>query len=357
MASELLPIGYEDFLLSIKERVRSAQLRAMLVVNNEHTQLYWTIGRDILQKQQSEGWGAKVIERLSRDLKVSFPQMQGFSRTNLLYMRAFAVAWPDESIVQRVVGQLPWRHNIALLDKLKDPTKRLWYAEKTIENGWSQPVLVHHIETLLHERQGKAITNFSNTLPLPQSDLAQSILKDPYSFDFLTLAEDAHERHLEAGLLVHIREFLLELGQGFAFVGSQYPLRVGEQDFFVDLLFYHLKLRCFIVIDLKMRAFDPEFSGKMNFYLSAVDDLLRHPGDAPSIGVILCKTRDATVAEYALRDVNKPIGVSTHITELLTRSLPDNLKNDLPTIEELESEAAGVPFPEEEGTEKTNGES
>jgi predicted nuclease of restriction endonuclease-like (RecB) superfamily len=348
MATELLPEGYDALLQEIKERVRAAQIRAMVVVNSEAILLNWSIGQDILHKQKTEGWGAKVIERLSRDLKSAFPEMQGFSRTNLLYMRAFATAWPDVEIIQRVVGRLPWRQNIALLDKLKDPTLRLWYAQKAIENGWSQPVLVHQIETRLHERQGKAITNFAQTLPAPQSDLAHALLKDPYSFDFLTLGVDAHERHLEAGLLAHIREFLLELGQGFSFVGSQYEITVGDQDFLIDLLFYHLKLRCFVVIDLKMRAFEPEFAGKMNFYLSAVDDLLRHSSDAPSIGIILCKTKNATVAEYALRDMSKPIGVSTHLTELLTRSLPENLKNEMPTIEELESEAAAVPFPEDE---------
>lgn len=346
-----IPTGYQDLLQGIKEQVRTAQMRAMVTVNTEAILLYWRIGSNILQKQQDEGWGAKVIDRLSRDLKAAFPEMQGFSRTNLLYMRAFAAAWPEEAIVQRVVGQLPWRQNIALLDKLKAADLRLWYAGKAIENGWSQPVLVHQIETRLHERQGQAVTNFAQTLPSPQSDLAQALLKDPYSFDFLTLGEDAQERHLEAGLITHIREFLLELGQGFAFVGSQYPLTVGEQDFFIDLLFYHLKLRCYVVVDLKMRAFQPEFAGKMNFYLSAVDDLLRHPADAPSIGVILCKTKDNVVAEYALRDVNKPIGVSTHLTELLTRSLPERLRSDLPSIEELESEAAMVPFAEEESEE------
>ena len=346
--AELLSIGYDALLKAIKERVSTAQVRAAVAVNTELVRLYWSIGNDILQKQQAEGWGSKVIDRLSRDLKASFPEMQGFSPRNLKYMRAFAAAWPDEAIVQRPVAQLPWRQNIALLDKVKDPELRLWYAQKAVENGWSQPVLVHQIETLLHERQGRAVTNFASTLPAPQSDLVQALLKDPYSFDFLTLALDAQERHLEAGLLVHIREFLLELGQGFAFVGSQYELSVGDQDFRIDLLFYHLNLRCFIVIDLKMRAFEPEFAGKMNFYLSAVDDLLRHPGDAPSIGVILCKTKNTTVAEYALRDMNKPIGVSTHLTELLTRSLPESLQSTFPTIAELESEAASVPFPEEE---------
>lgn len=263
-----------------------------------------------------------------------------------MYMRAFAAAWEEGAIVQRVVGQLPWRQNIALLEKLKDIETRLWYAKKAIENGWSQSVLVHHIESRLHERLGKAVTNFERTLPAPHSDLAQALLKDPYLFDFLTLGEDAQERHLEAGLIAHIREFLLELGQGFAFVGNQYRITVGGDEFFIDLLFYHLNLRCFVVIDLKMRGFEPEFAGKMNFYLSAVDDLLRRPGDAPAIGVILCKTKNSAVAEYALRDVNKPIGVSTHLTELLTRSLPENLRADLPSIEELESEVAAVAFPD-----------
>ncbi len=339
-----LPADYEGFLREIKEHVRTSQVRAIVTVNTHAILLYYAIGTGILRKQRDEGWGTKVIERLSRDLKAAFPDMQGFSRTNLLYMRAFAAAWPNEVIVQRAVGQLPWRHNIALLDKLKDTEQRFWYAEKAVEHGWSQPILLHQIETRLWERQGKAVTNFAQTLPAPQSDLAHALLKDPYNFDFLTLADDAQERHLEAGLLIHIREFLLELGQGFAFVGSQYPLTVGNQDFFLDLLFYHLKLRCYVVIDLKMRAFQPEFAGKMNFYLSAADDLLRHPGDAPTIGVILCKTKDNVVAEYALRDMNKPIGVSTHLTDLLTRSLPERLKSDLPSIEELESEAARVPF-------------
>ncbi len=340
--------GYSEFLRSIKDRIRQSQIRAVTAVNTELIRLYWSIGNDILRKQQEQGWGAKVIEKLAKDLHAAFPDMHGFSRTNLLYMRAFALAWPQEEIVQRVVGQIGWRHNIAILDKLKNREDRLWYAQKTLENGWSQAVLIHQIETRLHERQGKAVTNFSNTLPAPQSDLARSLLKDPYNFDFLTLCADAQERHLESGLLTHIREFLLELGQGFAFVGSQYPLSIGKQEFFIDLLFYHLKLRCFVVIDLKMRAFEPEFAGKMNFYLSAVDDLLRHPGDSASIGIILCKTRDNAVAEYALRDVNKPIGVATHLTQLLTRSLPEQFKSELPSIEELENAAAAVPYPDEE---------
>ena len=235
----------------------------------------------------------------------------------------------------------------SLLDKVKDKATRLWYARAAWENGWSRSVLAHQIETKLCERQGKATTNFARTLPLPDSDLMQQTLKDPYIFDFLTLGDDAYERHLERGLVTHIREFLLEMGAGFAFLGSQYPLIVGDQEFFIDLLFYHIKLRRFVVIDLKMRAFEPEYAGKMNFYLSAVDDLLRHEGDAPTIGIILCKTKNEVVAEYSLRNVGSPIGVATHITAELTRSLPETLASELPTIAELEAEARMVPFPED----------
>ncbi len=349
------PSGYRDLLTDLKARIRAAQIRAVLAVNRELIALYWQIGQDILLRQKAEGWGAKVIDRLSRDLKAAFPEMQGLSRTNLLYMRAFAEAWPDDQIVQQAVGQIPWGHNVRLLDKLTDADARLWYARKTIENGWSRAVLELQIEARLRERQGKAITNFARTLPAPDSDLVQQTLKDPYNFDFLTLGEDAYERHLERGLLTHIREFLLEMGAGFSFVGNQYPLTVGGQEFFLDLLFYHLNLRRFIVIDLKMKAFEPEFAGKMNFYLSAVDDLLRREGDEPTVGIILCKTKNDVVAEYALRNVDSPIGVATHLTTELTRSLPEALASDLPTIAELEEEARIVPFPEEKAAETGEG--
>ena len=345
----LIPLNgdYEAFLRDLKARIGSAQVRAALAVNRELVLLYWQMGRAIDEKQQQHGWGDKVLERLASDLRSAFPGVEGFSRRNIYRMRAFYRAYPVEAeFVPQPVAQIPWGHNIWLLEKVKDNKARLWYAHQTVENGWSRAVLTHYIETQLYERQGKAITNFERVLPSPQSDLAQQLLKDPYNFDFLTLGKDAHEKHLEAGLLQHIREFLLELGQGFAFVGSQYPLHVGDNDFFIDLLFYHLKLRCYVVIDLKMRAFEPEYAGKMNFYLSAADDLLRHEGDAPSIGIILCKTKDTAVAEYALRGIDKPIGVSEHFTAELTRSLPDNLKSELPTIEKLEAEAEAVPFPE-----------
>ncbi|PSB27548.1 PDDEXK nuclease domain-containing protein [Chlorogloea sp. CCALA 695] len=325
--------GYDDFLHDLKERIRNAQVRAVLAVNRELVLLYWQIGRDILTRQQQQGWGAKVIERLSADLRSSFPEMKGFSPRNLKYMRAFAEAYSEESFVQQPVAQIPWGHNLRLLDLVKEPTERLWYAQQTIQYGWSRNILVHQIESGLYRRQGKATTNFDRTLPQPQSELAQQLLKDPYNFDFLSLGKDALERDLERALIDHIRDFLLELGVGFAFVGSQYHLEVGGQDFYIDLLFYHLRLRCYVVVDLKMSDFQPEFSGKMNFYLSATDDLLRHPDDQPSIGIILCKSKNMAIAEYALRDLNKPIGVSAY---QLQSALPEQLKSSLPTIEELE---------------------
>ncbi|MGH9444669.1 MAG: PDDEXK nuclease domain-containing protein [Terriglobia bacterium] len=268
------PKGYDSFLTELKDRIRHAQLRAALSVNRELVLLHWSIGRDILTRQKDQGWGAKVIDRLAADLRKAFPEMTGFSPRNLKYMRAFAEAWPDEAIVQQLVAQIPWGHIVRILDYVKVPTQREWYIRQTIENGWSRNVLVHQIEGGLYRRQGKALTNFTRTLPAPQSELAQQVIKDPYNFDFLTLSEEAQERELERGLLDHIRDFLLELGIGFAFVGSQYPLHVGGEELRIDLLFYHLKLRAFVIIDLKMEAFKPEFSGKMNFYLSAADDLV-----------------------------------------------------------------------------------
>lgn len=334
MASELVE-GYDNFLRELKERIRTAQVRAALAVNRELVLLYWQIGREILTRQQQQGWGTKIIDRLATDLRSAFPDLKGFSSRNLKYMRKFAETYPDEQIVQEVLAQITWYHNIALMEKLSSSEERLWYVRKTIEQGWSRNVLVHQIESQLYHRQGKAITNFEQTLPPVQSDLAQQLLKDPYNFDFLSLGEEAQERDLEKALLEHIRDFLLELGVGFAFVGSQYHVEVGGEDFYLDLLFYHLRLRCFVVIDLKVGEFKPEFSGKMNFYVSAVDDLLRHPSDQPSIGLILCKTQNQTIVEYALRDLNKPIGVSTY---QLRQALPEHLQGSLPTIEQLEAE-------------------
>lgn len=328
------PDNYDEFLLSLKERIRTAQVRAALAVNKELVLLYWQIGREILERQEQEGWGAKVITRLAKDLKAEFPEMKGFSRTNLLYMRSFAKSYPDESIVQQLVGQIPWGHNVRILDGVKDYDERLWYIQQTIENGWSRAVLEHQIGSKLFQRQGQAITNFEAALPKPQSELAQQLLKSPYNFDFLSLGKEAVERDLERALIAHMRDFLLELGVGFAFVGSQYPLEVGGQEFRIDLLFYHLKLRCFIVIDLKMGKFEPAYSGQINFYVNVVDDLLRHPDDQPTIGMVLCRSKENTVVEYALRGVNTPIGVSTHSIE----ELPEEFQSSLPTVERLQKE-------------------
>jgi predicted nuclease of restriction endonuclease-like (RecB) superfamily len=348
--SDLIPAGYEQFLKGLKQRIRQAQLRASLSVNRELIELYWSIGKDLVERQQCEGWGKAVIDRLGKDLQKAFPGMSGFSRTNVYRMRAFYLAYEGlGEFVPQAVGQIgadglplptaaiPWGHNVVLIEQVKDPAERLWYARATVEQGWSRSILRLQIEGRLYHRQGKAVTNFETTLPNLQSDLARQILKDPYNFDFLSIGEDAQERELERGLLEHIRSFLLELGVGFAFVGSQYHLEVGGDDFYIDLLFYHLKLRAYVVIELKTTEFRPEYAGKMNFYLSAVDDLLRHPQDEPSIGLILCKDKEKNkvMAEYALRDVGKPIGISGF---KLAESLPDSLQSSLPTIADLEAE-------------------
>jgi predicted nuclease of restriction endonuclease-like (RecB) superfamily len=327
--------GYPEFLADLKQRIRDARLRAALSVNRELVLLYWSIGREILARQRGEGWGTKVIERLAADLRRAFPEMTGLSARNLKYMRAFADAWPQEGFVQQVVAQLPWGHNTHLLDAVKAPAQREWYARQTIENGWSRSVLAHQIENGLFARQGRALTNFSRTLSTAQSDLAQEVIKDPYSFEFLSLSADMEERDLERGLIEHLRSLILELGKGFAFVGSQYHLTVGGQDYYLDLLFYHLRLRCFVIFELKVEGFKPEFAGKMNFYLSAVDDQLRHPQDQPSIGVILCKGRNEVIVEYALRDAGKPMGVAQY---RVSPALPEQLRRDLPTLEDLASE-------------------
>lgn len=341
--------GYDTFLKDLKERIRQTQVRAALSVNKELINLYWQIGRDILGQQRSLGWGAKVVDKLADDLRSSFPEMKGFSPRNLKYMRAFAEAYPDFEFVQQAVAQIPWGHNVRILDQVKDEAERHWYIHQAFQYGWSRDVLVMQIETGLYRRQGKAITNFDKTLPGLQSDLAQQILKDPYNFDFLTLGTEAHERDIEKSLVDHIQKFLIELGVGFAFVGKQYHLEVGNQDFYIDLLFYHLHLRCYVVIELKGGDFKPEYAGQLNFYLSAVDDILKHPDDKPSIGLLLCRTKNRVVAEYALRNINKPIGVSEF---LLTESLPDKLKGQLPTIEELEAELGSLETTESENNQE-----
>lgn len=340
------PAGYADWLADLKGRIHTAQQRATLAVNRELVLLYWQIGRDILQRQAAQGWGAKVIERLAQDLRAAFPEMKGFSRANLMYMRAFAQAWPDAEIVQQAVGQLPWGHNLVLLTQLKDPALRLAYAQNAIAHGWSRNVLNIHIETRRLERSGQAITNFEARLPQPQSDLARESLKDPYRFDFLGLSDEAHEREIEGALVKHVTEFLLELGAGFAFVGRQVLLDVGGDDFFIDLLFYHLKLRCYVVIELKAGKFKPEHLGQLGFYLTAVDAQVKHPDDGPTIGLLLCKSRNKVVAEYALRDTAQPLGVAEY---KLLESLPAELKTNLPSIAQIERELMGsgeLPEPE-----------
>ena len=285
-----------------------------------------------------QGWGARVIERLAHDLRAAFPEMKGFSPRNLKYMRAFAEAWPDAEFVQEVLAQLPWYHQLALLDKLDSPEARRWYAAKAIEHNWSRNVLVMQIETRLLERSGTAITNFEARLPVPQSDLARESLKDPYRFDFLGLTDEAQEREIEHALVKHVTEFLLELGSGFAFVGRQVLLDVGGDEFFIDLLFYHLKLRCYVVIELKGGKFKPEHLGQLGFYLTAVDRQVKSEHDNPTIGLLLCKSKNKVVAEYALGDKSQPMGIAEY---KLLESLPAELQTSLPSIEQIERELAG----------------
>lgn len=332
-----LPSDYGPWLAELKVQIHAAQQRAARNVNRELVLLYWQIGRGILERQGREGWGSKVIERLAQDLRNAFPAMKGFSRANLLYMRAFAEAWPDQEIVQQAVGQLPWGHNLVLLSKLKTHDLRVAYAQRAIDQGWSRAVLVHHIERRSLHREGQAVSNFALRLPSPNSDLAQEALKDPYLFDFLGIGDESHERAIEDALVQHITRFLLELGAGFAYVGRQVPLEVGGEDFFIDLLFYHLKLRCYVVIELKATAFKPEHAGKLSFYLSAVDAELKGEHDAPTIGMVLCKSKNKVVAEYALRNIDQPIGVAEY---QLTESLPADLQTCLPSIEAIEQALA-----------------
>jgi predicted nuclease of restriction endonuclease-like (RecB) superfamily len=343
-------VFYSELLGDLKTRIRQAQFKASLAANAEMILLYWDVGQMIHQRQQQEGWGAGVIPRLSRDIRNDLPELKGFSERNIGYMIRFAREYDisvflqqpvaklessAEIVVQDLLAQIPWGHNILLMEKFKDLPIRLWYAQQVIVNGWSRDVLTSMIKNRAHERQGAAVTNFADQLPLPQSEMAQELLKDPYVFDFLTLTEPFQERELEVGLVGHVEKFLLELGQGFAFVGRQYPLKVSNDDFYLDLLFYHLKLRCFVVIELKKGKFKPEYAGKVNFYCSVVDDLLRHEMDQPTIGLILCQTTDRVLAEYALRDVHKPIGVADYE---FTRALPQELASSLPSIEQIETE-------------------
>ncbi|TVS09387.1 MAG: DUF1016 domain-containing protein [Planctomycetaceae bacterium] len=353
----VLPAGFHDLLEDLKARIRVAQTRAILAANAELVRLYWDIGRLIDQRKQREGWGSGVIPRLARELRNELPEVKGFSERNIKLMVQFAQEYPagigDRDLIGQpavaqmqaggkghpVVAQIPWAHNVLLMQRVKDLSVRAWYMQQTLANGWSRNVLAMMIDADAHRRQGQAVSNFEQLLPSPQSDLAQQTLKDPYIFDFLTLEEPFHERELETGLIRHLEKFLLELGQGFAFVGRQYAISVGDDDFYLDLLFYHLQLRAFVVIDLKKGKFKPEYAGKLNFYCNVVDDQLRNPTDQPTIGLILCQTKDRVLAEYALRGIDKPIGVSSYE---LTRALPASLKSALPTVEEIEAELAAV---------------
>jgi predicted nuclease of restriction endonuclease-like (RecB) superfamily len=333
--SKLIPSDYPEFLRDLKTRIQSRQSQAVLAVNRELITLYWEIGQQIVERQEHSGWGDHVLAQLERDLKREMLGLEGFSRRNLYRMRSFYLAYRHQGkLVPQLVAQIPWGHNTVLLEKVKDPIEREWYLAQTLSHGWSRNVLIHQIETNLYARQVNAVKtdNFQQTLPSPQSDLVQQALKDPYVFQFLTLADNAKERELEQGLLTKIRDFMLELGSGFAFMGSQYHLQVSDQDFYLDLLFYHYRLRCLVVIDLKVGDFKPEDAGKMNFYLSALDAQVKHSDDRPSVGIILCRTKDALIADYALRDLNKPIGVSTY----RLGDLPSDLQAELPTVEQLQ---------------------
>ncbi len=334
-AGHLLPADYADWLTSLKQRIRSARQRALLAANDEQIRLYHDIGREILDRQGKQGWGAKVIDRLSADLRAAFPDMKGLSTSNLKYMRFFALECPERRIGQQSADQLPWFHIVTLVTKLSDDALRDWYAREALERSWPRDTLVIQIKNQLHLRQGAAVTNFQDRLAPPHAGLATQILKDPYHFDFLGLADEAHERDIENALIRHITRFLLELGAGFAFVGRQFRLEVAGDEFFIDLLFYHTRLKCYVVVELKAQAFKPEHAGQLNFYLSAVDAQIRAADDKPTIGLLLCRTQNRLVAEYALSGIDKPIGVAEY---QLVRALPKPLDTSLPSIEEIEAE-------------------
>ncbi len=326
--------SYFETLQNLKAEIQQSRLRAHLSVNKELILLYWRIGKEILNRKKELGWGSKVIEQLSQDLRHEFPEMKGLSSRNMVYMQTFASAYPDYEFTQQVVAQLPWGHNIFLLDKVSDQEQRHWYIQKTIENGWSRNVMVMQIESNLYQRQGKSITNFKHTLPAETSDLAQQILKSDYNFEFLNLSSEQNERNLERSLVNHIRDFLLELGTGFSFMGTQYKLIVNEDEFFIDMLFYHVQLRCYVVIELKTGKFLPEYAGKLGFYITAIDKQVKREDDNPTIGLILCQSANHVVVEYSLTENRQPMGVSKYKT--VTNELPTELQYALPTAEQFE---------------------
>ena len=365
MNAPLNATEYREFIRELKNRIQSAQLKAAVSVNRAMLRLYWDLAERIIARQQASAWGDGILGQISHDLQSEFPDMKGFSVRNLKYMRQWYQFWSGTNAIakqaaaqlnqsaigqqpaaqldnslfgQQLVAQIPWWHNVIIISKIKDQGEALFYVQQTIQNNWSRAVLTHHIESRLYQREGKAITNFKATLPSPQSDLAQQILKDPYNFDFLLLRKKHDEKELEEALIEHVTRFLLELGAGFSYIGRQYKLEVGGDDYFIDLLFYHTRLHCFVVIELKAVKFKPEFAGKLNFYVSAVDGILKTEQDNPTIGIIICKSKNDVVVEYALKDIHKPIGVSEY---LITKNLPAEYQSSLPSIEQIEAELGG----------------
>ncbi len=324
--------SYKDLIESLKTEIRQARLKAHLAVNSELILLYWNIGCKIIQQKEREGWGAKVIKQIAQDLRTAFPGMRGFSERNLVYMQTFAKSYPDFQFTQELPARITWYHNTTILDKVSNSEQRAWYIQSTIEHGWSRNILVHQIETNLYERQGQSLNNFKNTLPSAQSELAQQILKNPYNLEFLSINDETKERDLEKALLNKLKDFLLELGSGFAFLGNQYHVELEGQDFYMDLLFYHVKLKSYLVIELKNSVFKPEYAGKLNFYLNLVDRRIKDDQDNPTIGLLLCKEKGNLVVEYAIEGISKPMGVLEYN---VTRTLPKELEEQLPNLEEI----------------------
>ena len=332
---------YKKWIEELKSEIQKSQIKAAISVNQTLLDLYWRIGKSISEKINQGNWGTSVVENASKDLRNHFPNQQGFSRSNLFSMRKWYEFYVKSGLeiekVQQLVGQIPWGHNVLIITKADNIEEAVFYINKTVENNWSRAVLEHQIDLDFYNRSGKAITNFNDTLPMPQSELAVETLKDPYKFDFLTLKEKALEKEIEEQLVNHITSFLLELGGGFSFVGRQVPIKIDEEDFYIDLLFYHIKLKCYVVVELKSVKFRAEYTGKMNLYLSAVDDLMKSEGENPTIGLLLCKSKSEVIAEYALRGTTQPIGVAEYE---IVKSIPTDLKTELPTIEEIEKELA-----------------
>ncbi|MGD0664172.1 MAG: PDDEXK nuclease domain-containing protein [Rhabdochlamydiaceae bacterium] len=340
--AEVIPTGYKVFITDLKGKIRSSQLKASITVNRELIRLYWEIGKDVVERQEQDGWGSKVIERVARDLQNEFPGIEGFSKSNLFRMRAFyksytIVAQAVRQLDELPISSIPWGHNIAIFQSIRDIKERLWYANMTIEEGWSRDELIGSIKRHWYKRYGKAITNFVDRLPDPHSRLAQEATKDPYYFDFIELKEAHVEKELEDGLLDHIEKFMLEMGRGFAFIGRQVNFVVNGKDFYVDLLMYNLEANCYYVIELKATDFKPDYVGKMSFYLSAVDAKLKKKNDNPTIGLLICKRKDDFIVEYTLKDIKKPIGVAGYETKII-ESLPKQLQGKLPTVAEIEAE-------------------